>query len=137
MGDSKISMKLRLLLSPYIGRLMEFYEYDKDNMNALHQSLRHIEIIRTQLEAQAQVTEGLTEYDHMFLASVISDSFYFEKKTDETLEFRVHFVRATWDRLLKEIGILIDDSKLIVVKNAYANSSQMVDGRTIYKKYDK
>lgn len=135
--DCKLSFNLRKFITPYLTRIMEFYDYDKENLNSLHNSLRHIEILRNQIDSEYQINKDLTEYDKEFLASIVSDSYFFEKNTNETLEFRIHFLRLTWNRILIELGIVMDDSKLIVVKNAYSNSSQMVDGRTVYKKYEK
>lgn len=122
------------IVEPYIDRIKEFYEFDPEDKVSLKLSLRHIEIIRIQITNQIEIS-SLSEDESEFIYSILSDSFYFEKYKSESTEWKVNFLRITWNRLLSEMGIEIDKNKVEILKNTYVDSNTREDGRYIYRRY--
>lgn len=130
------SSSLRLILLRYIPRIRDFYKYDTENDNDISNSLRHIEIIRTQITDDIKFLE-LEELESQFIYSVLSDSYYFEKRNTESKEWKINFLRITWKRLLNDLGVDTSDLKVEILKNTYVDSNTREDGRYIYQKYKK
>jgi hypothetical protein len=129
-----ITKNLYGIVEPYVDRIKEFYEFDPEDKVSLKLSLRHIEIIRIQITSQIEIS-NLSEDESEFIYSILSDSFYFEKYKSESTEWKVNFLRITWNRLLSEMGIEIDKNKVEILKNTYVDSNTREDGRYIYRRY--
>lgn len=129
-----ITKNLYSIVEPYVDRIKEFYEFDPEDKVSLKLSLRHIEIIRIQITNQIEIS-NLSEDESEFIYSILSDSFYFEKYKSESTEWKVNFLRITWNRLLSEMGIEIDKNKVEILKNTYVDSNTREDGRYIYRRY--
>lgn len=129
-----ITKNLYSIVEPYVDRIKEFYEFDPEDKVSLKSSLRHIEIIRIQITSQIEIS-NLSEDESEFIYSILSDSFYFEKYKSESTEWKVNFLRITWNRLLSEIGIEISKNKIEILKNTYVDSNTREDGRYIYRRY--
>lgn len=129
-----ITKNLYSIVEPYVDRIKEFYEFDPEDKVSLKLSLRHIEIIRIQITSQIEIS-NLSEDESEFIYSILSDSFYFEKYKSESTEWKVNFLRITWNRLLSEIGIEISKNKIEILKNTYVDSNTREDGRYIYRRY--
>jgi hypothetical protein len=129
-----ITKNLYSIVEPYVDRIKEFYEFDPEDKVSLKLSLRHIEIIRIQITSQIEIS-NLSEDESEFIYSILSDSFYFEKYKSESTEWKVNFLRITWNRLLSEMGIEIDKDKVEILKNTYVDSNTREDGRYIYRRY--
>ena len=106
-----ITKNLYGIVEPYVDRIKEFYEFDPEDKVNLKLSLRHIEIIRIQITSQIEIS-NLSEDESEFIYSILSDSFYFEKYKSESTEWKVNFLRITWNRLLSEIGIEISKNNI-------------------------
>lgn len=129
-----ITKNLYSIVEPYVDRIKEFYEFDPEDKVSLKLSLRHIEIIRIQITSQIEIS-NLSEDESEFIYSILSDSFYFEKYKSESTEWKVNFLRITWNRLLSEMGIEISKNKIEILKNTYVDSNTREDGRYIYRRY--
>lgn len=129
-----ITKNLYSIVEPYVDRIKEFYEFDPEDKVSLKLSLRHIEIIRIQITSQIEIS-NLSEDESEFIYSILSDSFYFEKYKSESTEWKVNFLRITWNRLLLEVGVEISKNKVEILKNTYVDSNTREDGRYIYRRY--
>lgn len=130
----KEGSKLYEVVSPYIKRIKDFFNYKKTDIE-LKSSLRHIEIIRCQIHDTVRRCD-LSDLESEFIYSIITDSYYFERMKNESVEWKVHFLRFTWNRLLDALDEKIDDEKAEILKNTYVDSGTRVDGRHIYRKYE-
>ena len=125
----------RELINPYLDRILDFYEYETDTKYGLSSALRHIEIVRSQLETD-RAFHNIGQYESDLLDSVIYDSIFFEKKNqDKEDEWKVHFLRITWNRILSYLGIDLPEEKVSILKDAYIDSSNRSLGRG-YRKYE-
>lgn len=128
------SKDLKCIIERYIERIKDFYKYELNDVS-MKESLRHIEIIRTQISSDIKLISIDNELESQFIYSILSDSYYFEKNKSESLEWKINFLRITWKRLLDDLGIDTSKMNSEILKNTYVDSTTREDGRYIYEKY--
>lgn len=130
--DSTISK----LLAPYTNRIISFYDYDiPENDKSLGVVLRHISIIRMSLTEDLKYTK-LSEDESQMIYGLLHDSELVEDNHNESLAWKIHFLRIIWNRLYYYLGINIDQSKVNYLgKELCINSKGFNEGRYTYVKY--